>query len=77
MAEAWVISIRDQCEAANVPFFFKQWGGVRKKAAGRELRGSTYDGFPRRVQHPALPAQQRLRHVAEVESGALVEFGAA
>ena len=32
MKEDWVLSIREQCEAAKVPFFFKQWGGVRKKA---------------------------------------------
>ena len=42
----WVLSIRDQCEQAKVPFFFKQWGGVRKKRAGRELDGRTYDAFP-------------------------------
>lgn len=42
----WVRSIRDQCVAAGVPFFFKQWGGVRKKAAGRELDGRTWDEMP-------------------------------
>jgi protein gp37 len=42
----WVTSVRDQCLTARVPFFFKQWGGVRKKAAGRELDGRTYDDFP-------------------------------
>ncbi len=46
MREEWVLSIRDQCRQAHVPFFFKQWGGVRKKAAGRKLRGRTYDEFP-------------------------------
>jgi len=46
MDKAWVVSIRDQCERASVPFFFKQWGGVRKGKAGRELDGQTYDGFP-------------------------------
>lgn len=46
MKKEWVLSIRDQCERAQVPFFFKQWGGVRKKQAGRELDGRTYDGFP-------------------------------
>jgi protein gp37 len=45
---AWVRSIRDQCERARVPFFFKQWGGVRKKIAGRTLDGRTYDEFPAR-----------------------------
>lgn len=43
---AWVTSVRDQCAAAGVPFFFKQWGGVRKKTAGRTLDGKTHDEFP-------------------------------
>jgi protein gp37 len=77
MEEAWVLSIREQCEAANIPFFFKQWGGVRKKAAGRRLLGRTYDEFPSRVQHPTLPARLRLRHALDIESGALVQFGTA
>jgi protein gp37 len=46
MKAEWVMSIRDQCEHAGVAFFFKQWGGVRKKAAGRLLEGRTYDEFP-------------------------------
>jgi protein gp37 len=37
MSKEWVIEIRDQCAAAKVPFFFKQWGGVNKKKTGREL----------------------------------------
>jgi protein gp37 len=45
---AWVRSLRDQCEAAGVPFFFKQWGGANKKRAGRELDGRTYDAVPAR-----------------------------
>jgi len=43
----WVRDIRDQCRAAKVPFFFKQWGGVRKKKAGRELDGRTWDLMPK------------------------------
>jgi len=43
MAEEWVIEIRDQCLAAQVPFFFKQWGDVHKKKARRVLRGYTWD----------------------------------
>ena len=46
MAEEWVIDIRDQCLAARVPFFFKQWGGVHKKRAGRVLRERTWDQVP-------------------------------
>jgi protein gp37 len=46
MDPAWVLSIRDQCHKADVPFFFKQWGGVQKKKAGRILEGRTYDEMP-------------------------------
>jgi protein gp37 len=44
--QEWVTQIRDQCLAAKVPFFFKQWGGVHKKRAGRELEGRTWDEMP-------------------------------
>jgi len=47
LAEEWVVDIRDQCLAAHVPFFFKQWGGTRKKRAGRVLQGRTWDEMPR------------------------------
>lgn len=47
MDPAWVLDIRDQCQKAGVPFFFKQWGGVQKKKAGRELDGRTWDEMPR------------------------------
>ncbi|MBI1321216.1 MAG: DUF5131 family protein [Candidatus Hydrogenedens sp.] len=43
---SWVRDIRDQCRTSNVPFFFKQWGGVQKKKAGRELDGRTWDDMP-------------------------------
>ena len=49
MKAAWVRSLRRQCRAARVPFFFKQWGGVFKKHSGRELDGRTYSEFPRRA----------------------------
>jgi protein gp37 len=42
----WVREIRDQCQEQAVPFFFKQWGGVFKKRAGRELDGRTWEQFP-------------------------------
>ena len=44
--EEWVLEVRDQCQNARVPFFFKQWGGVRKKRAGRLLEGRTWDAMP-------------------------------
>ncbi len=46
MDEKWVIGIRNQCRRANVAFFFKQWGGVRKSTTGRVLQGRTYDEMP-------------------------------
>ena len=46
--EAWLIDLRDRCTAAEVPFFFKQWGGRTPKAGGRELLGSTHDEMPQR-----------------------------
>lgn len=46
MKAEWVRAIREQCEEQNVAFFFKQWGGSRKKQAGRELDGRTWDARP-------------------------------
>ncbi|HUY39616.1 MAG TPA: phage Gp37/Gp68 family protein [Candidatus Binataceae bacterium] len=43
---AWVIDLRDQCRDANVPFFFKQWGGRNKKKAGRLLDGRIWAQMP-------------------------------
>ena len=42
----WATNIRDACEAADVPFFFKQWGGVNKSKTGRTLEGRTWDAMP-------------------------------
>jgi protein gp37 len=67
MKKEWVVSIRDQCKSARVPFFFKQWGGVRKSVTGRKLDGRTYDEFPRRVQHPALPPDRCLSLATALE----------
>jgi len=64
MNKEWVISIRDQCRQWNVPFFFKQWGGVRKKRNGRQLDGQTYNGYPRRA---AVEVPDRSRCVAFAE----------
>lgn len=49
----WVEQIRDDCLAANVAFFFKQWGGRTPKANGRELDGRTWDELPRPEAVPA------------------------
>lgn len=49
----WVLSIKNQCWHARVPFFFKQWGGVHKSRNGRELNGRTYDQMPSRFEPAA------------------------
>jgi protein gp37 len=49
MQTEWVREIFRACRKHNVPFFFKQWGGVRKDLTGRLLRGRTYDEMPQRV----------------------------
>ncbi|MEO6704262.1 MAG: phage Gp37/Gp68 family protein [Ginsengibacter sp.] len=46
MSEQWVWDIKMQCQEQEVAFFFKQWGGVNKKKAGRKLAGMTYDEMP-------------------------------
>ena len=67
MKREWVVSIRDQCANAGVPFFFKQWGGLHKKRAGRNLDGKTYDQFPRRHQNPVCHAEDCLQWAAEIK----------
>jgi protein gp37 len=49
MKPEWVTEIKDQCLEADVPFFFKQWGGTNKKKAGRTLEGKTWDEMPNLV----------------------------
>jgi hypothetical protein len=74
MEEGWVLSIQQQCEDANVPFFFKQWGGVRKKVNGRTLQGKTHSEFPLRVTHPTLPAITRKQYAMDIEGSSLVQL---
>jgi protein gp37 len=59
MAEEWVLSILSQCRIAQVPFFFKQWGGVQKSKHGRLLRNRTYDEIPARL-NTLKPARSRV-----------------
>jgi protein gp37 len=56
MQETWVDGICRQCTDGNVPFFFKQWGGVQKKRTGRRLNGRTYDEMPL----PPTPIELRI-----------------
>lgn len=66
MREEWVLSIRDQCLAAGVPFFFKQWGGLRKKLAGRRLKGRTWDQVPFGVAGRSAPGRaERARRAGQ------------
>src|SRR5580700_7247504 len=66
MREGWVVSVRDQCRESAVPFFFKQWGGVRKKKNGRLLGGRTYDEYPERVVWPVPERANCLAHAEEI-----------
>jgi protein gp37 len=63
MEPDWAISIREQCRASHVPFFFKQWGGVRKGRTGRLLEGKTYDEYPRQDRLPVPSRDERLRRI--------------
>jgi protein gp37 len=47
MKREWVRGVRDQCKKARVPFFFKQWGGLRPKSGGRRLDGREWSQFPK------------------------------
>jgi hypothetical protein len=73
MREEWVLSIRDLCASARVPFFFKQWGGVRKKRNGRLLDGQTYDEYPARIAAP-VPERESCLEYAESIRASLPAF---
>ncbi len=57
MMPEWARHLRDQCVAAGVPFFFKQWGGYRPKQRGRELDGREWNEFPSERRLAALIAR--------------------
>ncbi|MCA9094232.1 MAG: phage Gp37/Gp68 family protein [Planctomycetaceae bacterium] len=67
MKQEWVVNIQKQCASAKVPFFFKQWGGVRKSKAGRELNGHTYDDLPPIVRTNVADATRRKTLIAELQ----------
>jgi protein gp37 len=60
MRPEWVREIRDQCVAAHVAFFFKQWGGVQKKRTGRTLDGRLWNEFPQQSAAPPTRALPQL-----------------
>lgn len=66
---SWVRDIRQQCREQCVPFFFKQWGGVRKSETGRTLDGKTYDEFPLVSRHAVADAAQRSELLARIDNG--------
>ena len=66
----WVRSLRDRCRVAGVPFFFKQWGGVRKGKAGRTLDGVTYDQKPEASDRPMPALNERREMIARLASAA-------
>jgi protein gp37 len=64
----WVISIQRQCRTAGVPFFFKQWGGVRKSERGRTLYGRTYDEFPEVTRSSPPDRSRRMQLLDEMQA---------
>jgi protein gp37 len=58
MNESWALNIRRLCHDNQIPFFFKQWGGVNKKKNGRKLQGRTYDEFPATKKIP-IPSRAK------------------
>jgi protein gp37 len=73
----WVNSLMEQCSRSVVPFFFKQWGGVRKKQAGRELNGRTFDEFPQLRRSEFPPKTKRMQILRSVESKIEILLGRA
>ena len=67
MQKEWVTAVRDQCATAGVPFFFKQWGGVRKHKTGRRLEGRIHSHFPQVITSSLPDERHRLAALDEVE----------
>lgn len=59
MRPEWVISIKEQCAVNNIPFFFKQWGGVHKSRNGREIESRTYNEFPKIIKRCPASNEER------------------
>ena len=60
MQEGWVTDLRDQCQKADVAFYFKQWGGGFKKRHGRTLQGRTWEEMPSPLAVPTTRSEGRL-----------------
>jgi protein gp37 len=76
MKREWVLAIQRQCREQGVPFFFKQWGGVRKSETGRLLSGRTFDEFPPvlRAGAPTRTQQAELLDAAAADPLVLQAF---
>jgi protein gp37 len=75
MKEEWVTSIRQQCRSARVPFFFKQWGGVRKSKTGRELDGKTFDEMPKRNSRSIMSRDERRNMIENLPKWTTITVG--
>jgi protein gp37 len=62
MQPEWAREVRDQCKAAKVPFFFKQWGGFRPKSGGRELDGREWSEWPNAQKQAPLRMKQETQN---------------
>jgi protein gp37 len=74
MRKEWVESIRDECARAQAPFFFKQWGGVRKGRAGRVLEGRTHDDQPTLTRAAVPDRAERAARAAAVKARSSLEI---
>jgi len=68
MREEWAVNIQRQCREQNVPFFFKQWGGVRKHLNGRLLNGRTFDEYPAMPQSSVTHSRDGRCKVLEIQT---------
>src|SRR5258708_2292637 len=66
---SWVRSVHAECQAHNIPFFFKQWGGVRKSETGRMLDGRTYDEYPVGPRNLVASPGERTVLLASISAG--------
>ncbi|WP_435006657.1 DUF5131 family protein [Tundrisphaera lichenicola] len=64
---SWVRNVRDACRRSGIPFFFKQWGGVRKGKNGRTLDGQSYDEMPSTGNRPMPDRKTRMAWIARIE----------
>jgi len=68
MKKEWVISVRNQCRETKTPFFFKQWGGVRKAQNGRRLEGRTHNEFPKQTRNVVADLEACRAIASQIEA---------